>query len=75
MQALENALKREKLAELFKCLIFIMLQRRTAPRTVVEDHSAVSTCQGSGLISQQGHCKTGDATSGEAQSAFLNSHM
>ena len=75
MQALENALKREKLAELFKCLIFITLQRRTGPRTVVEDHSVVSTCPGSALISQQGYCRHGNGTSGEAQSAFPKSHM
>ena len=45
VQALENALKREALAELSQCLIFITLQKRTGPNTVIEDHTAVSTCR------------------------------
>ena len=52
MQAIEIALTtkgsqdRKELAELFKCLIFITLQRRTGDRTEIEDHSAVSTSRG-----------------------------
>ena len=63
MQKIENGLTkddsqdRRALAELFECLIFITLQRRTGGRTEIEDHSTVRICRGPVLCLEKAFAK------------------